>query len=348
MSTDTGRRTRGGDGVTHDFTYIKPRGRRLSEYEAVTCYTQPSCWGGGLERAGDLVLRTDGRPLFDLASTKTQAADWYAFRDPNQMWQRPYYTLQGDAEKGIEAATQTALAEGTLADMDPVWASDGLIRGYVPFARLEYALYRGMSYAMRESVSDTLNSVALFQAADKLRHAQAIILEGLDLEGVVPGFDASAAEAVWLDDPAWQPMRRLAEELMATEDWAEVMLVTNLVFEPLITEPLCRSLFSVAAARHGDILTPVVASTASADIRRNRRWAEEFVHFLAGDESYGDSNRELMAGWVSNWSPKVSAVLSPLASRFDDLLSQTTSMAIIATAAQETQGQLLARVGLHR
>lgn len=327
-------------GSARDFTYITPRGRRLSEYEAVTCYTQPSSDAGGLERAGWFLLRPDLRPMFDVEGTRARCADWFAFRDPNQMWQRPYYVLQSDAEKAIETATRTALAQETLASVDPDWAATGLMRGYLAFARLEYALYRSLSYASRESLSDTLNSVTLFNASDKLRHAQAIILLGLDLEGVLPGFEAARGERAWLEDEEWQPARRLAEKLMATNDWVEVVTAANLVLEPLVVEPLCRWLFSIAAGRHGDGLTPVVAGSALADSQRNRRWTDELVRHLLADESHGPENRRCLEEWVAEWSPPATEMMEALGPVFGPLLSGTTMDELIREAVRSRNERL--------
>ena len=42
-----------------DFNYIKPRKRRLSEYEAVSCYTQPD--PKVFDREGWYLLTAEGR-----------------------------------------------------------------------------------------------------------------------------------------------------------------------------------------------------------------------------------------------------------------------------------------------
>ena len=183
-----------------DFDYITPKGRRLTEYEAVTCYTEPQSCGGGLQGPGEFYLRPDGRAVFDVDSTAMRSDDWFAFRDPNQLWQRPYYSMQSQAEKSIEAATQTAVGAGLLTSVDRAWLDGGLARSYLPFAHLEYGLFATLNPAARESLSDTLNNVLVFNATDKLRHAQAIVLLGMDLEAAIEGFDARVGRAMW-----WRP-----------------------------------------------------------------------------------------------------------------------------------------------
>src|SRR5581483_10913943 len=224
-----------------DFDYITPAGRRLTEYEAVTVYTQ---WGGhsagSLQTMGDFLLRPDGRPVFDPASTGITVDDWYTYRDPNQMWQRPYYVSQSEAEKSIERATELVVSTGAAKALDQHWIEHGLVGTYFPFAHYEYGLFRALNMAAREALSDSVNNVLVFNAADKLRHAQGISIFGLDLEAVVGSFDATRGKVAWLEDPNWQPLRRLVEEAMAISDWCEITVAVDLVIEPLIGEPLRR------------------------------------------------------------------------------------------------------------
>ena len=114
-------------GGKRDLDYITPRGRRLSEYEAVTCYTQPQVHGGGLQVAGYPQLMPDGRPLFDPDSTRLGCDDWFAYRDPTQTWQRPYYVAQSQAERAIERATEVAVSTGSVRRLEPAWLEAGLL-----------------------------------------------------------------------------------------------------------------------------------------------------------------------------------------------------------------------------
>lgn len=294
-----------------DFEYVTPKGRRLTEYEAVTCYTQPQVGGGGLQAFGDFKLRPDGRPIFDLEGTALRCDDWFAYRDPNQMWQKPYYALQAGAEKAIDRTTDVVISTGAAAAMDPGWVERGLAGAYLAFAHVEYGLFRALNVAARESLSDTVTSVLVFNAADKLRHAQAISLLSLDLETALPGFDGTAGKGRWLADPTWQPVRRLIEEVMAIGDWGEIVVAANLCVEPLLGEPLRRLVFSQAAARGGDVLVPVIAATATADWQRNARATREFLTFLLACPG-GAGNERILAEWLRAWTERVSPVATAL------------------------------------
>jgi methane monooxygenase component A beta chain/propane monooxygenase small subunit len=327
-------------GGKRDFDYVTPKGRRLTEYEAVTCYTQPSVHGGGLQACGDYLLRPDGRPVFDPASTQLRCDDWFAYRDPNQMWQRPYYVTQSEAEKSIERATEVAVATGSIRTVDAHWLQQGLVGAYFPFAHYEYGLFRALNMTAREALSDTLNNVFIFNAADKLRHAQAISILGLDLETALEGFDGTLGKALWLEDPAWQPLRRLTEQAMAIKDWGETVIAINLVIEPLIGEPLRRLVFALSAARHRDLIVPAIAGTATADWHRNAAASRELVSFLA-DCPQGEDNRKTVAEWLHTWRDHT----LPVACNIFEALETSLREPGLQSAAQTAGGEEIRRVG---
>jgi methane monooxygenase component A beta chain/propane monooxygenase small subunit len=294
-----------------DLDYITPQGRRLTEYEAVTCYTQAQVDGGGLQVAGYSQLRPDGRPLFDPASTRLRCADWFAYRDPNQMWQRPYYVAGTRAEQAIERATEVAISTGAVRLLSGGWVEDGLVGAYFPFGHYEYGLFRALNVAARDSLSDVINNVLAFNAADKLRHAQGISILGLDLESALVDFDGTRGREIWLTHPDWQPLRRLIEETMAILDWGEIIVAVDLVLEPLIGEPLRRLVFALTASAHRDLIMPVMAATASADWHRTARAIRELVGFLLAC-SGGEDNAGVLAEWLHRWQERATPVAEAL------------------------------------
>lgn len=305
-----------------DFDYITPNGRRLTEYEAVTCYTQPSTTGGGLQPCGDYKVRPDGRPMYDPDASAITCADWYAYRDPNQQWQKPYYTLQSDAEKSIERTTEVALQTGSVKDMSPEWISIGLVRTLFPLGYAEYGIFRALNVAAREAMSDTVNNVLVFSAADKLRHAQAIAIIGLDLEEPLEDFDGMAGKPVWLKDPLWQPARELIEKIMAIDDWMEIVTAVFCAYEPLLAEPLRRVVLSAVAAGRGDPITPTIERTAIADWLRNSAAVARLFNFVVSDETAGVKNAELLAGWTERWAGVVEPIAAGLLQGIESELSE--------------------------
>lgn len=80
-----------------DLTYIRPQKRRLSEYEAVICNAQPDL--GQFDSGGWYLLRPDGLGCQDARTTALGHPNWFEYRDPSGLWQRPYIKLQAQQER---------------------------------------------------------------------------------------------------------------------------------------------------------------------------------------------------------------------------------------------------------
>ena len=61
----------------------------------------------------------DGRGLWSEDSTRLRASDWYDFRDPGQMWERPFYQAGTAYEQLIEGAVRTARRERVFERLRP-------------------------------------------------------------------------------------------------------------------------------------------------------------------------------------------------------------------------------------
>ncbi|HKA52783.1 MAG TPA: methane monooxygenase, partial [Candidatus Binatia bacterium] len=183
------------------------------------------------------------------------------------------------------------------------WAKTVLGKYYAAYACLEYGLFRCFAYAQREALSATAGNVCIFNAADKIRHAQDITLYGMDLAEMIPDFSDAAAKAVWLQDPIYQGARKNVEGLMALQDWGEVIVGVNLVLEPLLGALARVQFFSRFAPRNGDAVTPAILATAENDWQRNLKWTKEFVGTLLRDPEHGAGNKQVIEGWLNKWLP---------------------------------------------
>jgi methane monooxygenase component A beta chain/propane monooxygenase small subunit len=284
---------------SRQFTYFKPKGRHPSEYEDLTLYTQPD--PNDFAFQGWLTRFADGREPWTPASTALRSTDWWIFQDPSKQWQRTYVAAQAEQERGLDRIVEAARAEGLFADFDETWVKTILGKYYAAYAYLEYGLFRCFSYAQREALSATAGNVCIFNAADKIRHAQDITLYGMDLMEAVPGFSDADAKTVWLEDPIYQGARKTVEGLMAVQDWGEVVLGVNLILEPVFGALARVQFFSRFAPRNGDAVTPTILATAENDWQRNLKWTKEFVNVLLRDPEHGVGNKKTIEGWITKW-----------------------------------------------
>ncbi len=301
-----------------DFTYIKPMGKRLSEYEAVTCYAQPD--PSAFDKEGWFLRTSEGRVAWEQSSTALKHPHWFDFRDPARHWQRTYVRMQAEQERSIERACEDAARSGAFKDIDPVWLQKILGVHYRVWSYFEYAVFRAFAPAQREALSDTLGNVLCFEAFDRMRHAQAIVIYLMDLEDNIEGFHDGGSKEVWLKDPVYQPLRELAEKLMLeTPDWAEVGVVTNLIIDPIVSALGLSQLVRRFAPFHGDTVTPFIIGTVERDRERNRAWADSFVGLVTGpDVPEAEANLIVIQGWIDKWTPLALEAADALAPIFEE------------------------------
>ncbi len=294
-----------------DFRYFKPAGRRPTQYEEVTLHTQ---WSPrNFATQGWFSPGSNGRPMWSEDSTVLRSSDWWAYRDPGQVWFRPYVELQAKQEEAIELAVDGARRSGLFAEFSPLWRGV-LARHYAAYRYVEYGLFLSLCYAQREALSDVVATPLVFEGLDKDRHAQAIALYCMDLEENLPGFTDAAAESAWLTDPIFQPAREYVERLLACRDWGEIDIAVNLVFEPLVGALFTREFLARFAAHHGDSVTPVIVETVEVDRRRNTAAAAELVRHLMREAAAG--NGPAIEGWLAVWAPRAARAARAFAPLF--------------------------------
>ncbi len=314
-----------------DFAWFAPAGRRATLYEDVTIDTQPSIHRH-LSRGWPLSF-ADGRGTWDDASTALRCTDWFAFRDPGQQWERPFYQAGSAVEQQLESALASAAEQGLLADFTPDWITFMRTSMQIP-AFVEHGLWFALATAARDCLSDSVATCVCLQAAHKQRSAQAIVLYAMDLEPHLGcELPMSTAREAFLRDPAWQPTRRFLERLAATPDWGEVIVAANLCFEPVVGTLIRRELGTRAAAASGDTVTPVLARVATQEWEWARAWTVALVRFLLADDMHGQHNRRVIDGWLDDWmgpADDAAAAVSDAAGQVSEYARRTVEEALSA------------------
>ena len=288
-----------------EFAWFAPAGHRATLYEDVTVDTQPSIHRH-LSR-GWPVSFADGRGMWDDNSTALRSADWFAFRDPGEQWERTFYQRATAVEHQLEGALRSAAEQGLIDDFTPEWREFLATRLQVP-AFVEHGLWFALATAARDCLSDSVATCVCLQAAHKQRSAQAIVLYAMDLEPHLGReLPIAAAREAFLGEPAWQPTRRYLERLAATADWGEVVIAANLCFEPVVGTLIRRELGTRAAAASGDVVTPVLARAATQEWEWTRDWTVALVRFLLPD------NRPVIDRWLGDWMPQAVDAATALA-----------------------------------
>src|SRR5438067_13449320 len=122
--------------------------------------------------------------------------------------------------------------------------------------------------------------------------AQDLGLYSLALGEVVDGFNGTAHPEAWNEDPAWQGVREIAEQLTAIDDWCEAVFAANVVFEPLVGELFRSNLVQQAAPGNGDFITPTVVGAEEYDYaERDLRYTRAMFELLGNDREFAEHHQ---------------------------------------------------------
>ncbi len=297
------------------FTWFQPQGRRPTEYELYTVGHQssPKEW----LRVGWPIRFDNGREPYAEESTKVRSSRWRDWRDPAQLWQRPYVQASNFGEQALDRLIPAALAGGQLASVNETWLAEAVGKYYAAWPYAEYGLFLCLCYSVREALADTVMFALAFEATDKLRHQQDVVRLLLDLQEARPGFTDDQAKDAWMSGPIFRPVRENIERIYSADDWAEVLIAINLAFEPLIGSLVKDEFLARNASYNGDAVTPMILAGVRVDTERQLATTRSFVEFLISDPEHGSANRAVIAGWADRWTEESLAAATAASALFD-------------------------------
>ena len=190
------------------YNYFTPKGRKASHYEDMTLDVQPDPKRYLLQ---DWIISfPDGTPTYFEGWTKALSSDWHIFRAVDEEWERTHYQRQSTIEGMIAQAVENGRRSGAPTRFDKAWVKV-LEKHLGAYKHAEFGLGTSLMQAQRYGYTQMINSAILTNSSYKMRFAQDLTLYLGDIGLDIPGFDAEIGKKHWLEDPIWQPTRRLVE-----------------------------------------------------------------------------------------------------------------------------------------
>jgi propane monooxygenase small subunit len=345
------------DSTARRYNYYVPQKRKQTHYEDVTVEVQPD--PRHYLSQGWLYGFSDGRGGYPLDWTALKAwgsdrpeperfpgsggrgydwpaTGWHEFRDPNEEWELTLYRYNANVVRQINANIDTARETKAFEQWNPNWVQF-VERNIGAWMHVEHGLGLYLfANANRRAPTNMHNNAISVNSMHRIRFAQDLALYNLTLSEEIDGFDGSAHIETWNSDPAWQGVRKTAEQLTAIDDWCEAIFAANVVFEPLVGELFRSQLVQQASPRNGDFVTPTVVGAGEHDYAaRDLRYTTAMFELLVNDREFADHNKAQLGEWLSVWVPRaISAArtLQPLWSqpdakppRFEDGLDHAKS-----------------------
>jgi propane monooxygenase small subunit len=330
------------DSSKRSYNYYTPQKRKQSHYEDVTVEVQPD--PRHYLSQGWLYGFSDGRGGYPLEWTALKAwgsdrpvperfpgsggkgydwpaHGWHEFRDPNEEWELTFYRYNSNVVRQINQNVETAKQTKAFEQWNPNWVTF-VERNVGAWMHVEHGLGLYLfANANRRAPTNMHNNAISVNSMHRIRFAQDLALYNLTLSEEIDGFDGAAHVETWNSDPAWQGVRRVAEQLTTIDDWCEAIFAANVVFEPLIGELFRSNLVQQAAPKNGDFVTPTVVGAGEYDYaERDLRYTKAMFELLTSDKEFADHNVGLLTEWLSTWTGRCIAAareLQPLWSQPD-------------------------------
>ena len=248
------------------------------------------------------------REVYDARRTQVVMADWDAFKDPRQFYYATYVIQRARTQEIVERHFEFVEKNALVGSMDASLLDAA--RALLPLRHLEWAANANNCMITAYGFGSAITQGAMYATTDRLAIAQYLSRIGLLIDGNT-GLALQEAKRAWMEDADWQPMRRLAEDLMATPDWFELLVAQDLVLDGLLY-PLVYGRFDGRATVAGAATLPMLTTFMTEWSGEFARWVDACVK-LAAAESAG--NRTLLSSWAAQWSVRATEALAPVARR---------------------------------
>jgi phenol hydroxylase P1 protein len=259
---------------------------------------------------------TSGRELYDPGYSALRLADPYQFTDPRQFYYTPYVNSRAALHDEF-SKTLGYLEERDLLTRLPAGWRSLLTTVVVPLRHYESGAQLVSVAGARFAYGTSLEQCCTFAAFDRIGNAQLLSRIGIAL-GCGSAAELTAAKTEWLDGTHLQPLRRLTEQIMVTEDWAEGILALDFV-DALIYPLLYQRLDQRAAPGDGGPYS-LLARSFSAWFCDQRRWIDALTAAWRDDPEHGAANRVELDRIEAAWRGPAEAAVAALANAAEGCL----------------------------
>jgi hypothetical protein len=285
------------------YWHLQGARRKPSEYEIgssrLLYYTERGGFEVNVPLSGWYATYQQGSPF--------QCGDWEGFRDPRETTYARYAEIQARKETFVAGLLDAVDATGYDRRLSPGWVAV-LERVLAPLRYPAHGLQMLAAYVGHMAPGGRIAIAAALQGADEMRRVHLLAYRMRQLQETHPGFGRDA-RAVWQEDPLWQPLRQLIEQLLVTYDWAEAFTALNMVAKPALDE-LFMTHFAELAGSEGDEILAKICLSLAEDCAWHRDWSRAMVaHALGADRN----NQSWLDTWVEKWRPLVGRALDAFA-----------------------------------
>ncbi len=247
------------------------------------------------------------KELYDPSRTQIQMADWYKLLDPRQYYYGTYCMARQRHQDSMEQNFKFVERRG-LKDVMPEEIRALVLSHVTPLRHYEWGAYLNNNQICHRGYGTSITAPAALNAADRVGNAQYITRIALLLSDNDPAV-LDAAKQAWMEHDDLQPVRRLVEDSLVTEDWFELFVAQNIAMDGIL-HPLVFDRFEKRATGEGDALFAMLGEFTVLWFDEEKRWADRQVQVAAAESP---ENKALLSGWYGKWRDLAVQAVRPLA-----------------------------------
>ncbi len=245
--------------------------------------------------------------LYDASRTAIVTEDWYALRDPRQLYYATYNISRTGMRQAAERHFDFVEKRNMLDNLTPEWREK--VENYLlPLRHVAWGANMNAAQICDQGYGTAVTAPAIFTAGDQLGIAQTISQIGIALSGG-NGEALDRAKDQWMTAGYWQGVRKLVEDSLVLEDWFEVFVAQNLVIDGLVY-PLVYESFDGEGQKHGAAAVSMLSEFMSEWFADHSRWADGVVKTAAAES---EANATRLSTWFADWRDRTASALRPLA-----------------------------------
>jgi toluene monooxygenase system protein E len=265
---------------------------------------------------------------------KLQGSRWDSFEDPAHLTYAAYVAERRDQEAFLDR-----LLERPARQLSPALSP---LLGLLSALRFPlHGMQMVGAYVGALAPSGRITMAAAFQAADELRCIQRTC-QWLSRSGTPAAQLDALGRELWQQAPAFQPLRRLIEELLVTYDWGMALVGLNGVLKPVLNRLWFEQVANVAERENDEILEKILNSLGD-DGRWHETW---FIEFSRTAQALHLDNARVMNERVAELRPRVSEAVHALLPAFGGLLGDEGERAYLWRELESGLTTHLTKAGL--
>ena len=242
---------------------------------------------------------------FDASRTQIVMKDWYALKDPRQLYYGTYTQARARMQETAEADFDFVESRG-LADRYDDAARQTALNFYVPLRHLAWGANMNGAFICAYGHGTAITQPCLYAGMDQLGIAQYLSKLGLLLgtQG-----DLEAAKQAWLEAPAWQGLRRVMEDTWVLKDWFELYVAQHVALDGLLFGLAYKEVDTALSDKAGPTVSMLTRFQAEW-FEDAKKWVDAVIKVTAAESA---ENKALLSRWYADWRARTIDALRPIA-----------------------------------